>query len=200
MDPLVCIAFAGADGAGKTSLIRSLTATSGVKPFHSKVITLADVYPAPMLDPCCFIYDLVGGKTSDAHTNRYVRNLTAFNAVVIVLGNRITEIDRTIAEFCQKNNINCVFVRSKSDVDLMSLTEERGLDLDEAKTVLRNTVTDDFVRWASTLKTSNKMQKMVMLVNYKYWQDPKEYAKYEMHEKVFWEHLKRIAKYRETHF
>lgn len=71
--------------------------------------------------------------------------------------------------------------------------DEQGLELKDAIEFLRSTVTKDFVRWSGESKSMKNMQKMLMLVTYKYWRNPGEYEKFKIHEDIFIERLKQIA-------
>lgn len=192
-DPYRCVAFAGSQATGKTELVKALT--RGSRAIHTKTIPCAKIHPAfEILGPFGYIYDLIGASTAEAYSGEYVQHLTGFDAVFIVMGNRISEIDYKIAKFCFRNNIPCYCIRSKTDVDLISIMEEQKKTLEEAKRILSNNIRADFAHRASQSKSIENLLNNLFLVTRKYWTDPKEYKQFEIDENYLINKFKQMSK------
>ncbi|KAF8454073.1 interferon-inducible GTPase-domain-containing protein [Kalaharituber pfeilii] len=131
------IAIAGGTGAGKSSLINSFRGLRPKDPFAAPTGIVECTrkitrYPDPRY-PWLVWFDFPGGGTKESPSAGYFeRNgLYVMDCIIIVCGDRFSELDIEILKRAHKWNIRVLVVRSKSDVHIRNLAIENVEDPDD---------------------------------------------------------------------
>lgn len=145
-------AFVGNVGVGKSSLINSLRgiddesdpnfATVG----ETETTTERKCYVHPKYDHIV-LWDFPGGGTQTRPMKYYFfeQKMFAFDHIIIVGAERMTDLDMYIAEEAKKYDVPFDFVRSKSDNDLKNrMKRSRNKSIEVIKEEFRNDVKKDF--------------------------------------------------------
>ena len=140
---LLHIAITGVSGSGKSSLLNALlglrNGVEGSAPVGTAETTETITrYPDPQPDNPFVYFDVPGAGTLRVPGWEYFLNqgLYVFDAVIIVVDNRVTEIDIGILRNCERMNIPTYLVRSKARQHIRNTMS----DLDPGETRDRDVV------------------------------------------------------------
>ncbi|KAK7062428.1 P-loop containing nucleoside triphosphate hydrolase [Favolaschia claudopus] len=131
-------AIAGDAGSGKSSLANVLrglrngqagAAATGITETTLKVARLPDPNPQR---PFVW-YDIPGPGTLKVQDWLYFhkQGLYVFDAIVVLIDNRVTTTDIAILRNARRFEIPCYIVRSKADVHVRNIMRERGYESDD---------------------------------------------------------------------
>ena len=145
---LLHIAITGVSGSGKSSLLNALlglrNGVEGSAPVGTAETTETITrYPDPQPDNPFVYFDVPGAGTLRVPGWEYFLNqgLYVFDAVIIVVDNRVTEIDIGILRNCERMNIPTYLVRSKAHQHICNtmsdLDPEETRDRDVVRQVAR---------------------------------------------------------------
>ncbi|EPS93839.1 hypothetical protein FOMPIDRAFT_91969 [Fomitopsis schrenkii] len=132
------VAVAGVSGSGKSSLInafRGLRNKDVRAALTSVVETTSEVvrYPDPRTDTPYVWYDVPGAGTLSTPDWQYFDNqgLYIFDCIVVVFGERFTDIEIAILRNCVRFQIPSFIVRSKSKQHIANIANDMGGDQDD---------------------------------------------------------------------
>ncbi|RPB14057.1 hypothetical protein P167DRAFT_72849 [Morchella conica CCBAS932] len=131
-------AIVGRAGSGKSSLINAFlnrkpgepgAARTGPIGTTAEICRFQDPGPRPPRQWAVW-FDVPGVETLGIPHLEYFKNqgLYAFNAIILVIGDRFEEFDCSIMASCQKHEIPCIIVRSKLDQHIDNMLKERDED------------------------------------------------------------------------
>lgn len=146
---LLHIAITGVSGSGKSSLLNALlglrNGTEGAASVGTAETTETITrYPDPQPDNPFVYYDVPGAGTLRVPGWQYFlsQGLYVFDAVIIVLDNRVMEIDIEILKDCRRMNIPTYLVRSKARQHVLNTMLDLGpmgiIDRDAAQRTARD--------------------------------------------------------------
>ncbi|EPS98956.1 hypothetical protein FOMPIDRAFT_1088253, partial [Fomitopsis schrenkii] len=150
VEGLLHIAITGVAGSGKSSLLNALLGLpNGVKGAAavgtSETTEAIARYRDPQLDNPFVYYDVPGAGTLRVPGQQYFLNqvLYIFDAVIIVIDNRVTEIDIDIMKNCKVMDVPTYIVRSKARQHIRNLmndmnpgrTADRAMLLQKARAI-----------------------------------------------------------------
>ncbi|KAK7013073.1 P-loop containing nucleoside triphosphate hydrolase protein [Favolaschia claudopus] len=132
-------AVVGIAGSGKSSLINALrglrngeagAAVTGITATTVQFARFPD--PDPAEHPFVW-YDIPGAGTLNAPDWLYFHNqgLFVFDAFVVLVDNRFTKTDIAILRNARLFKIPCFIVRSKADVHIRNIMDDRGCEIDD---------------------------------------------------------------------
>merc|ERR1712216_1119284 len=104
--------------------------------------------PFPFPDkPGAILWDLQGAHTTSSPLETYIQKngLRHFDVVVIVVGDRFTELDRTLNEHLKRHNVPVFVVRSKMDEAVANNLRDKGKSKEETMEEIRKNLTDNGV-------------------------------------------------------
>ncbi|KAI0717638.1 P-loop containing nucleoside triphosphate hydrolase protein [Fomitopsis betulina] len=141
VEGLLHIAITGVSGSGKSSLLNALLglqngAEGAAAVGTSETTATIARYPDPQPDNPFVYYDVPGAGTLRVTGQQYFLNqeLYVFDAVIIVLGDRVTEIDIEILRSCRLMDVPTYVVRSKALQHIRNLMS----DMDPTCTIDRD--------------------------------------------------------------
>ncbi|KAK7062414.1 P-loop containing nucleoside triphosphate hydrolase protein [Favolaschia claudopus] len=131
-------AVVGVAGSGKSSLINALRGLrNGETGAAATGITATTVqfarFPDPNPEHPFVWYDIPGAGTLNAPDWLYFHNqgLFVFDAFVVLVDNRFTKTDIAILRNARLFKIPCFIVRSKADVHIRNIMDDRGCEIDD---------------------------------------------------------------------
>lgn len=137
-DRLFHFAIAGVAGSGKSSLVNALrglrNSDSGAAPTGVVETTTTIVPYRDSNHRLPFVwYDIPGAGTLSQPGWQYFNNqgLFIFDCIIVLVGERFTQMDTAILENCQRFQIPTYIVRSKADVHIRSLMSDMSYDSDD---------------------------------------------------------------------
>ncbi|KAF9059575.1 interferon-inducible GTPase-domain-containing protein, partial [Rhodocollybia butyracea] len=136
-------AIAGVAGSGKSSLInafRGISKGAASAADTGVVETTYNIgrYEDPNPDRSRFVwYDIPGAGTASISSPDYFnkQGLYIFDAIIVLFDSRFVDTDISILKNCKKFNIPAFIVRSKSDVHMKAIADEKreALEVDESE-------------------------------------------------------------------
>lgn len=128
-------AIVGKAGSGKSSLINAFLNQRSGEPGAAKTgmtgtTTEIARFQNPETKPpwsWTVWFDVPGVETLRISHLEYFKNqgLYAFNAIILVIGDRFDECDCSIVSLCERREIPCIIVRSKADQHIDNMLKER---------------------------------------------------------------------------
>ncbi len=156
----IFIAVCGVSGNGKSSLNNALRGvrnnTPGASPVGATETTMTPMlYPFPGR-PEAQVCDLPGGATVNFPASEYIRRfgLRFFAAVVIVVGDRLTELDANIVAHMEEYRVPYYIVRSKMDVAMENESSDNGLTQEQTFAKIRAYVTGSLLQRPTSASAS----------------------------------------------
>ncbi|KAF8454113.1 interferon-inducible GTPase-domain-containing protein [Kalaharituber pfeilii] len=121
------IAVAGYAGTGKSTLINAFRGLGPKDPFAAPIGVVECTseiarYPDPRY-PWIVWFDIPGGGTTECPATGYFdhNGLYLMDFIIVVCGDRFSELDVEILKGARRWNITAVVVRSKSDIHIRNL-------------------------------------------------------------------------------
>lgn len=140
------VAFIGPQKAGSTTLISALAPDPHYTTYSEIYGANVSVVIEDFYRGWFFLWDLPSirnDETADAVVQR--RGLDKYDTVVFVMGDQPQKICAEIGRsFLHKRSVQCVFVCSKSDVNLRNLCESNQISFGQAKNQLKDEAIKNF--------------------------------------------------------
>ena len=141
------LAVVGGAGNGKSELVNTMRCVAGSEPDAARTgvdeTTMEPTpYPFHGLPFKVTLWDIPGTGTEKFPTSEYVHKLglRCFDVVIIVCGQRFTEMERKILDALKLTNMQHFLVRSKVDIDDLN-GHRKGVNTSETLRAIRSSFT-----------------------------------------------------------